>query len=398
MTGSTAAAKSNLRNLVIACVAITIFGFTFGLNYPLLSLAMESQGFSENMIGINSAMIPIGMLLAAPIIPRAVSKYGSKDVAIASALCVAIIFTCFKAFPSIEAWFVLRLFQGMAASSLFVLSESWIVKFASESHRGRVVAVYGMALSASFGAGPLMVRFMGSESWLPYLIGSAVVLIGIIPLIFIQDNELEEQSDTNEAGDTQEKKSMDFFSFAPKAPMLLIAVAIFAVYDASTLSLLPVYGIRLGMDMETSATILAALIYGNVIFQLPIGWMADKFPKRAVMAGCAVVTAISLFALPLSMGSIWMWPLLLIAGAFGYGIYSVALASLGDRFSGIELVTGTASFSVVWGIGALVGSVIGGWFMTGFGPHGLPVGLGLIFAFYVVGLVFRTRQLARKAV
>jgi MFS family permease len=170
----------------------------------------------------------------------------------------------------------------MAASSLFVLSESWIVKFAGDSHRGRVVAVYGMALSVSFGAGPLMVRFMGSESWLPYLIGSAVVLISIIPLIFIRDNELEEEIDTEE---TQEKKSMDFFSFAPKAPMLLIAVGIFAIYDASTLSLLPVYGIRLGMDQETSATILAALIYGNVIFQLPIGWMADKFPKRAVMAG-----------------------------------------------------------------------------------------------------------------
>ena len=42
-------------------------------------------------------------------------------------------------------------------------------------------------------------------------------------------------------------------------------------------------------------------------------------------------------------------------GATAAGIYTVALAELGERFSGHELVTGTASFSTMWGMGALAG-------------------------------------------
>ena len=88
-----------------------------------------------------------------------------------------------------------------------------------------------------------------------------------------------------------------------------------------------------------------------------------------------------------------MWPVLLIAGATGYGIYSVALAALGDRFEGQELVAGTAAFSGMWGSGALVGSVAGGWSMSGFGPHGLPYMLAAILFVYLAGMAVRAIQL-----
>ena len=60
---------ANQRNLVAACAAITVFGFAFGMTYPLLSLILESRGIASDMIGINSAMLPIGILLISPIIP-----------------------------------------------------------------------------------------------------------------------------------------------------------------------------------------------------------------------------------------------------------------------------------------------------------------------------------------
>ena len=76
--------------------------------------------------------------------------------------------------------------------------------------------------------------------------------------------------------------------------------------------------------------------------------------------------------LPLVMSTVWMWPALVLAGATGYGVYTVSLTSLGDRFDGIELVNGSAAFATMWGIGALFGSTAGGWSMAWFGPHGLP--------------------------
>ena len=182
-------------------------------------------------------------------------------------------------------------------------------------------------------------------------------------------------------------------SFARKAPMLLAAVGLFAIFDAATLSLIPVYGVRLGLDITTAAYALSVLIMGNIVLQLPIGWLADRFDSRKVMAGLALVTALLLLLLPAAMGSWFMWPVLFVTGATGYGIYTVALTSLGERFSGHELVQGSAAFATMWGSGALIGAVLGGAMMTWFGPHGLPLSLAAVLGLFVAGSAVRMRTL-----
>ncbi len=387
MTSPPAPAEtSNPRNLIAACAAICVAGFAFGMTYPLLSLILEGRGVSPNMIGINAAMTPIGILLSAPVIPIAARRFGGRAMAIMAAVVTAVLVLGYKAFPSLEAWFLLRLLQGMTISILFVLSEAWIVKFADHKSRGRTVAIYGSVLSASFGAGPAVIGWIGIEGWAPFVIGAGVLLACIVPLTLVRDDEEADPAETTPSS---------FFTIAAKAPMLLAAVGLFAVFDAATLSLIPVYGIRMGLDVTTAATALTALIAGNVVLQFPIGWLADIFPKRSVLAGCAAVTLAALLLLPQVMGGLWMWPVLVVAGSTGYGMYAVSLAALGDRFRGQELVAGMAAFATVWGIGALAGSVAGGWAMEGFGPHGLPYVLALAFALYLAGLAARGATLLK---
>ena len=380
---------SNWRNLIAACAAISVFGLAFGMTYPLLSVILELRGVSTDMIGINSAMMPIGILLFSSVIPVATRRFGARKVAIVAALFTAMLILAYKVFDTLEAWFVIRLFQGMCISTLFVLSEAWIVGFAGADHRGKIVAIYASILSASFGAGPALVGWIGIEGWAPFVIGAGVILLGIIPLSLVQEERIVQPEETKTSG---------IFEFAPKAPMLLAAVAAFAVFDAATLSLLPVYGLQNGLDVQTAATALTALIVGNTVLQCPIGWLADRYPHRVVLAGCAFFTSALALLLPFVVGTVWMWPLLVIAGATGYGVYTVSLTSLGDRFHGIELVNGSASFAVMWGIGALVGSVSGGWAMKGFGPHGLPVFLALTYAALLIGYAIRVVQLNRREV
>ena len=374
--------SDNTRNLIAACAAITVFGLAFGMTYPLLSLILEGRGVSTGMIGINSAMMPMGILLFSSVIPVAAKRFGSRNLAVAAALATSVFILAYKVFDTLEAWFVIRLLQGMSISTLFVLSEAWIVGFAGSENRGKVVAIYASALSASFGAGPAIVGWIGIEGWAPFVIGSLVILVGVIPLTLVREADTEQP---------EEKQTSGLFEFAPKAPMLLTAVGAFAIFDAATLSLLPVYGVHNGLSVATSAAALTALIFGNVVLQFPIGWLADKYPHRLVLAGCASVTVLGLLLLPLVMNSFWMWPTLVLIGATGYGVYTVSLTSLGDRFSGPELVNGAAAFAVMWGAGALFGSVSGGWSMTVFGVHGLPLYLALVYLLLVLGLIVRGR-------
>ena len=371
---------ANTRNLVAACAAITVFGFAFGMTYPLLSLILESRGVSSDMIGINSAMMPIGILLFSSVIPIAAKRFGARNVAITAAIVTALLILSYKVFDTLAAWFLIRLLQGMTISTLFVLSEAWIVGSAGDQNRGKIVAIYASVLSGSFGAGPLLISFIGIEGWTPFVLGAVVIAVGVIPFIFIREDTHAEPEETHASG---------ILGFAPRAPMLLAAVGTFAIFDAASLSLFPVYGIQNGLDLSTSANILTALILGNVLLQFPIGWLCDKFPHRYVLAGCALITAISLCFLPGVIDSELKWPLLILMGTTGYGVYTVSLAALGSRFSGIDLVNGSASFAVVWGLGALFGSVSGGWAMLGFGSHGLPISLALVYLLLALGVGWR---------
>lgn len=379
---------SDWRNLIAACAAICVFGLAFGMTYPLLSLILESRGTSTNMIGVNAAMMPIGILLFSSVIPVAVKRFGARKVAMLAALLTAVLIMGYKVFDTLEAWFVLRLLQGMTISTLFVLSEAWIVGSSAHQHRGRVVAIYASTLSASFAIGPALVGWIGIHGWLPFILGSIVILLGIIPLWLVREDETAQPEETKTSG---------IFAFAPKAPLLLAAVGAFAIFDAGSLALLPVYGVQSGLSIGTAAAALTALIAGNIILQFPLGWLADKFPRRLVLAGCALVCAITLCFLPFTVATLWMWPVLVIAGAAGYGVYTIALTSLGDRFSGIELVNGSAAFAVMWGVGALLGAVSSGWAMNGFGPHGLPIFFAVVYGLLTAGLLVRSRFVGQQS-
>jgi len=372
----------NKRNLLAACTAISVFGFAMGMSYPLLSLLLEADGVSTQMIGINAAMMPIGILLFSPLVPILSQRYGSRQIAIAAAIVTAGLLLAYRAFDSIEAWFVIRLLQGMSVSTLFILSEAWVLQYSGNQHRGKVVALYGAVLSASFGMGPALLGWIGIEGWMPFVISAAMVMLSVIPLARVREEP---------APITEEAAASGFLAFASRAPVLLGAVMVFAIFDASTLSFLPLYGLRTGLDLSTAALALTALIAGNVILQFPIGWLADKYPKSRVLGLCALGTLLFAVLLVYTHSSIWMWPVLIILGAFGYGVYTVAMAELGDRYSGHELVTGSAAFGVMWGIGALLGSISGGWAMSLFGPQGLPLLIAFAYALLLIGIVKRRR-------
>ena len=56
----------NWRNLIAACAAVCVFAFSLGEIFPLLSLSMEADGVSPRTIGFNTAMAPVGILVAGP--------------------------------------------------------------------------------------------------------------------------------------------------------------------------------------------------------------------------------------------------------------------------------------------------------------------------------------------
>jgi MFS family permease len=369
-------------NLMAAIAAITVFGFALGLMFPLLSLVMEKNGVSPEVIGYNTAMQPFGILVAGFIVPHATRRYGTKPVVIAAAFVTASLIVTYPFIPIFWGWFAMRLIQGFAVAILFSVSEAWVVEAASGPARSRIMAVYTGVLSLSFGLGPALISVTGVDSFLPFGIGALFLLAGTVPMFFYRPTQAfapEEGSST-----------LTIIGFARLAPILIAAVGMFGIIDAANLGLLPVYGVKKGLSQATASLMLTAFIVGNVVLQFPIGWIADHWSKRGMMSVCAIVTALGSALVPWAFGTWVIWPVLVVTGAASAGIYTLALAELGQRFTGHELVAGTAAFSTMWGGAALIGALIGGWAMERFGPDGLPYTIAVVFAGFIVMIAART--------
>ncbi len=140
-------------NLVAAMATVAACDIAFGLVLQLVPLLMEREGYSAWAIGLNAAMGPIGILLAGPFLPRILGHIGTKRAAF---IIIAILIGSLTAisFAPVWMWFPLRFIFGVATSALFTISETWVLTFASEATRGRIMGIYTSVLSVSFAAGP----------------------------------------------------------------------------------------------------------------------------------------------------------------------------------------------------------------------------------------------------
>lgn len=378
--------RMNWRNLIAASAAVCVFSFSLGEMYPLLSLKLEAMGVSPDMIGLNAAMSPIGILVAGLFISRLAHRFGAKPVALWAAGLTGLVLISYPLLDYLWAWFALRFLQGALVAVLFALSESWVIAFAHGKYRARVTAIYASVISASFGAGAGVLGITGIDGMAPFLVGACVMWLAV-PVIALVDAPPSDE----------EQAHVGFVEFLAKAPLLLFAIAVHAVFDGAMIGFFPIYAVEHGFSVQMAALTVTALALGNFFLQLPIGWLADHMPKGRVMTGCFILCALGMLAVGPLVDTIWIWPLLPLIGAAGFGIYSVGLAMLGDRFSGRDLVAGTAAFSSMWGLGALGGSVIAGYSMEALGPEGLPLSMLLLLGSYVALQALRLFQMRRAS-
>ena len=101
------------------------------------------------------------------------------------------------------------------------------------------------------------------------------------------------------------------------------------------------------MDVNGGRLALVAMIAGSIGLQYPIGWLADRMPRRALCVACALATAGSAALMPLAVRAPpFFWALVFIWGGAYYAIYTLSLVRLGERFTGSALVAGNAARSL----------------------------------------------------
>ena len=382
MTASVQTAEDRPQWAALAGVtaALAMFGAAQGLSSPLFTLLMQKQGFSPGLIGLSAATMPVGLILSASFVPAAVRLVGARNLAVGCSLIGALCFLAIFYLQNWVAWYVIRFIIGVVINPLYVLGEVWALSLAPPSRRGRVMGVFNTLMGAGYAAGPFTLTLVGTTGWAPFGVGVAGFTLCAIILRLVSSKLTGFEDDGQPAG--------GFIGFARLAPALLLAVLVSAAVQQSTYALIPVFGAGYGLPEAALAALVMMLSLGNIVLQIPLGLLAERFGGRPMILACAVATTACAVLLPLLITTSLISGVLLVMGAVGYGVYTMALVELGSRFKGSLLVAGNAAFALLWGVGGIVGPPGAGALMQAIGPLGLPaviVGLDVLlvaFALY----------------
>jgi MFS family permease len=367
----------------IACIAL--FGVCQGMTHPLFAVRLEEAGWSSGMIGVSGAMVAIAALTAAPFMPVVIGWIGLPAFLMAGAVFSALTLFAFPFYDGFVSWLGLRYLQGIAATALFLGSENWIVADTEEGSRGRVVGLYATVLSLGFAAGPMVLTAVGHEGALPFVVCGVLSLLATLPLITAWNG-----APTLDEGETS---SLTPLRFLRSDPTVMGAVILFGAIEFGVMALMPVWGVKLGMEVATGAFLVSVLVLGNVALQIPLGALAEKLNRRMMLAGCALFSLAAAVALPWLADAGWrLWLVLFVWGGIAAGLYTIALIELGARYRGPTLVAANAAVVIAYGLGALIGPLFVGVAMDVIEPHGLSVALGVMALVYLVVTVARARR------
>lgn len=346
------------------CAAVISVGLALGLSLPLVSLRLEGWGHGPFAIGVMAAMPGIGVLLGASLAGGLATAFGAARLMRLSLLVGALSVALLALLPGYPLWLLLRLWLGVTLTLVFILGESWINQLAVEAWRGRLVALYGTGYALSQLSGPLLLAWLGTAGdagfWgaVLLMLGGALLLLGArgAPQM-----------------DARPGVGRGLRGFCRHLPTVAWAVVLFAAFETMILTLLPVYGLRQGLDQATALRMAGAVVIGDALLQLPLGWLADRVPRRALFRTCGLVLLLVSLAIPALLQSVFIWGLLILFGASAGGLFTLALILVGERFRDAALVRANAHVAQLWGIGCLLGPLATGAASQWLSGHALPL-------------------------
>jgi len=349
-----------------------------GMLASLTTLRLDTMGQSATMVGIVSSAYFIGLTLGSIFNDRLIVRIGHIRAysCFAALIATSILFQGMSSEP--WTWFVLRLVNGWASVGVFLVVESWLLMAADPKIRGRLLALYMIAL---YGAGLLGQVNLGAIALtgdtVPFMIAAILASLSLLPIVMLpRATPIVERAE-------------------PLMPLQLLratptgvigcfgsGIAIAAVY-----ALLPLYLQRIGMDVTEVGHMMAWVILGAMLLQYPVGRWSDHQDRHLVLivlgAACALL---SLVILMLPAGS----PLLVVAffllGGGIFAIYPVAVSHAADRASSGAIVSMIQGLLLINSLGCAISPLVISPLMTRVGEAGLfwalaALNLGLVLLF-----------------
>lgn len=374
-----------LRPIAQVLLAVVFLELALGAMSPLVGLQLVRQAVPTAVIGLIQSAYFAGFLVGTLSCHRAIDRVGHiRAFAVFAALAAnATLLHAVVRDPA--AWFAFRAAVGYGMAGLFVIAESWLNDKATSATRGRVFALYTTVSWAAGGIGPLGLNLPDPEGNTLFAIVTMLMATALVPMALTKVGHPE-------IGHRNHFGIVRLYRISP--------LGVFACFGSGLINtalygLLPVYTESTGYSAGQLSLLLTLGTMGALVFQFPVGSLADRFGRRPLMLASALLGAGATAAVAALDGPAFPWLLALFAATASMTapLYALGVGQANDYVSKKDFVAASAGLLFAWGLGASIGPTAAAAVMQQFGPAGLFLfltgALLLIAGFVLVRMALR---------
>lgn len=329
----------------------------------LTSLRLDAAGVSATMIGVISSAYFVGLTVGAITSDRLISRIGHIRSYSSFASLASITYLLQGLVFDPWVWLFLRLVNGWAMVGIYLVVESWLLLAGDTKSRGRLLAVYMIALYGSIMLAQMSLgAITSSGDSVPFIVAGMLGSIAILPMAILPRT-------SPEVGHIQPLMPQDLVRMTPAGAVgsLGAGVGIAAVY-----TLLPIYLQRQGMSIAQVGQLMASAICGAMALQYPIGRWSDRKDRQTVLQVLSVACAIvSLAVLMLPSYPPLLMVLMFLIGGGIFAIYPVAVSHAADRAEPRDLVRVIQGMLLINSVGSAISPLVISPMMNRMGANGL---------------------------
>ena len=362
-----------------------------GLQGTLIALRSALEGFPTAATGVVMSGYFVGMLAGSVLSPALVRKVGHVRVFAALASLASVSVLMHALYVDVVFWTAMRVVTGFCYSGIYVVVESWLNQQATNRNRGRLLSLYMVTMFAGAAAGQLLLNVADPAAFDLFLVVSILVSLALVPLLLA----------ARPGPRPRRSQRLTLRELYHASPLGIVAAVLTGIIHGALFGMGAIYAREIGLDVGQVAWFMALVMIGALFSQWPLGWLSDRFDRRRVMLGAALVGGAAPAAVAVGLvepaGSAAM-TMMFVLGAATLPLYSLTVSHVNDYLSPRQMVGASGTLVFVSGWGLIAGPLAAAFALEAMGPPGFLQCVIAIHAVLAGFIVFRMGRRAAKPV
>jgi MFS family permease len=403
-SGTVQAEKSSRGYLSLGIIVLATFvvSVSSGINAVLFPITMQAEEFSNSLIGSVLSLEVAASIGICLLISPLLRKMNIQIALILSTVLRIVPLFILANRHGLYTWIGMVFVHGVGVFTFLLILQIWANSISFAKFKGVMLSLYDIAISLGVAAGPVVYRWLPeltpavTKWWLSHglpldapdvyggflisaIISALAVLLPVAGYALTPVFKMD--------------KNIKLFPILKRSQAVLFAVMLGGVSYFGVSAFVTLYGLRNGMDVQHAALLLTSFMLGSILLEAPITFISDLFDRRYVIVFAVLLSILCAVFLPIAIYVKYQaYLLLFIWGGIIGAIYSMVLACIGETYTGAELVTANAGYSLMEGLGGAAGVFLIGLAMDIFSSDGLP------YIIMLAGILYFSYALTRYRV